>query len=242
MLKRLFLFILITISVLSMNCTCSLALSPKISLDSRLVGLTYTHIDSLARVINDDELLLLGEVYKINDLILKNMQHIDYAAESDVSNIVNLFGRIREQDSWGFDPGNKYAEEESFQDIIKSDDSLVLVYRISGKTRGYINLAYALVNDVLNIEVKEIVVDKNLEGKQIAKALSLSALQKTEERFKHSVTRYRISGVSANEKIYGERGLATKTGFQKLNTGFDIKLLKEIKFSAFTAIQTLQSI
>ena len=186
--------------------------------------------------------MILGETYKVNDLILGNMQSIDTASEQDVPRIVELFGRIREQDSWGFDPGNRFAEEDSFKHIIESDDSMVFVYRDSGKAQGYIHIAFAMDNDTLDIEIKEVAVDKHKEGRQIAKALSFYAIQQIETRFKDTVTKYRLNGVSANKKIYGERGLATKSGFSKSGDGFEYKLTKEIEISPFSAIQILQAI
>jgi len=280
MFKRLFLFTSIITLLFSMNCNQLFALSPKASLDNKLISLAYTHINSIIKVINNDELLILGEIYKVNNLILDNFQHIDIATEDDVPRIVELFARIRKQDSWGFDPGNSQAEEEYFLKLVqnipivssrikvtstkifdlkkeneimqinprtsfkeKSTSHYILVYRDQyQRVQGYINLEYIKQGTRIDLKVSEIVVDKANEGMQIARSLYFYALQKIEETYKNTITKYNITGTSDNEKIYGKRGLTTKTGFQKLSTGFDIQLQKEINFSPFQAIQTLQSI
>jgi hypothetical protein len=106
----------ITISlILKISCKCVFALSPKLLIHSGLGSLAYQHIGLLAGAVNDDKLLILGQTYKTNDLVLKNMKHIEPATVDDVPRIVDLYGRIRKRNSWGFNPGNREAEEQAFK-------------------------------------------------------------------------------------------------------------------------------
>ena len=226
------------------------ALSPRISLEQKRLKKAWQKLSKAKKrnkqVLFDDKnsILILGERYPLSARAAGNMQRIFPAQEKDLGRIVDLFGRLRDIDAMGFDPGDRFAEEQSFLGMIRGEPDMktatktvyshLLVFRDKNDVaQGYARAQYYIRGDIVDVYIAEIVVSPDYEGKEIAKALSFKILREIENKFGGKFGKFNLHGISGNKKIYADNGLAAKIGFTRMEEpgagSSGVRLYKEIK-------------